>query len=66
MIAVALEEVVRVYCDVCGKDITRANRTGIYGKDFCMGTLHTVLGRSVSCDKFYRIKMQIASADIDS
>ena len=65
MIAVALEEVVRTYCDVCGNDVSNSNRIRYYGLDFCMERRSEIMGRHVSCEELYKIKMQIESADLD-
>ena len=64
MITVSLEEVVRHWCDVCGREVTNEGRSGNWDKTFCHRTFHDVLVKDIRCEELYKIKLQIESADI--
>lgn len=56
------EEVTRTYCDVCGRDITRANQYGVGGWVICGRKLSDIRGNpargrsiAITCDDMAEI-----------
>ena len=65
MNTVSLEEVVRTWCDACGKDITYSSSASKWGKDFCISTNHEILGMQLECRDLYKIKIQIQQIEFN-